>query len=175
MRTIYTPNHFEVIGDDCFIYLYDKNCFCAAKAIIDTDDYEFIKSYNYKWCLDKKKDRIIAVKTTLYRGKQLKLHSLILKKVNGLFIDHIDRNPLNNKKSNLRLVNYSQSNHNRKVLNKYGYRGVVFDKINKRWKSQITTNKKVKGLGYFRTAVEAHEVYRFEAKKIYGDFFNFNL
>lgn len=50
-------------------------------------------------------------------------------------VDHIDRNPLNNQRSNLRLVDYSTNNRNKGMArnNSSGYKGVYYQKNMSRW------------------------------------------
>ena len=59
------------------------------------------------------------------------------------FIDHIDRNPLNNSIENLRVVTNQQNQFNTNAL------GYYWDKIKGRWKAKIKVNGKQKHLGYF--------------------------
>jgi len=98
MRTIYTPNEFEIIGNDCFIYLYDRNSVCINKAIIDKEDYPIVK--NYKWSLG-----CSSVRSNLCRGKTINLSKLLVwglgKRPKGLWIYHKDLDKLNNRRINL--------------------------------------------------------------------------
>ena len=72
-------------------------------------------------------------------------------------IDHIDRNPLNNHISNLRVFTMAEQALNREyVINAKGY---SFNKKNKKWHSQITINRKKIHLGYFDTEADAHQAY----------------
>ena len=79
-------------------------------------------------------------------------------------VDHIDGNRQNNKISNLRDVGYTenaQNTHKPKGSNKY--MGVTYCKKRNKYASQISIgprgNAKVKHLGRFDSAEEAHEVY----------------
>ena len=75
-------------------------------------------------------------------------------------MDHIDNNRLNNDLENLRWITYSGNNRN--IIKKNGsskYRGVCWDKINKKWKAQISIDGKVKHLGIFTNEEEASEIY----------------
>jgi len=62
-------------------------------------------------------------------------------------VDHINRNPLDNRTCNLRVVTYSENNHNASLRkdNKSGHRGVHWDKQYKKWVAQI----KVDGVDHF--------------------------
>ena len=66
-------------------------------------------------------------------------------------VDHIDRNRLNNKWSNLREVSNrcNLQNCNLSKNNTSGVNGVYWNKKLNKWRSLITVNKKHKHLGFF--------------------------
>ena len=89
---------------------------------VDDEDYENVMKY--KWSILKtKRHRCVYVINTTYggmkNGKRLKnkhhsIHRLILGITDPcILVDHIDRNPLNNQKSNLRICNQMQNSLNR--------------------------------------------------------------
>jgi hypothetical protein len=88
-----------------------------------------------------------------------------------LEVDHIDRDPTNDRLSNLRLANRSENSTNRvgnwrkKVPCP---RGVY--KAPAGWVAQICKNTKSKYLGTFQTIEEAHRAYLQAAKGIHGEF-----
>lgn len=86
----------------------------------------------------------------------------------GLDVDHIDGNRDNNKIENLRLVTSQKNNQNIKKAKRTNALGVlgVSMKFGK-YCAQISFNKKVKHLGLFDTAEEAHQVYLEEKRKIH--------
>ena len=47
------------------------------------------------------------------RYKALLHHMIVGYPINGLVVDHVDRNPLNNKRDNLRIVSQSQNMYNK--------------------------------------------------------------
>lgn len=98
-------------------------------------------------------------------GKNYKTHRLIWLLTYGYmpdFIDHIDRNPMNNKISNLRSVTKSENEHNRGIYknNSSGYPGVCFNKQENKYQAEITANGKRIYLGRFATAEEAFLAYQ---------------
>lgn len=94
-------------------------------------------------------------------------------------IDHIDRNPKNNRIENLRPATQSQQNVNRDCIstNTSGFRGVSFRKgiKDKKWRASCNINGKVVHIGYFRTSEEAAIAYDAKVKEHYGDFANPNF
>lgn len=86
----------------------------------------------------------------------------------GLTIDHISGNTLDNQKTNLRFVDIRDNARNQKARkNKSGYKGVDMDKLG-RWRARITVDYKCITLGTFPSAREAHEAYLKAAEKYFG-------
>lgn len=85
-------------------------------------------------------------------------------------VDHIDRNKLNNQKSNLQLSNKSANMQNCKVLisNTSGYRGVCWHKATKRWCAQLIVNKKKVLYRMFKSPEDAAKAYDKAALEHFG-------
>jgi len=86
-------------------------------------------------------------------------------------IDHIDRNPLNNNISNLKLVTSQQQKYNRKLPknNTSGARGVSWEKAKQAWQVQLYVNKKPKNLGLYSCKLEAALVYNDAVMLLYPE------
>lgn len=77
-------------------------------------------------------------------------------------IDHINRDPKDNRISNLRESTDSDNMHNRDKahpINKTGLIGASFRKKTGKWVSQIRVNYKIFHIGVFDTPEEAHMAY----------------
>lgn len=108
-------------------------------------------------------------------GKEYPAHRLIFEMFHGYapeFVDHIDRNPLNNKIENLRAASKSENLCNRGAtsLNTSGFKGVHFDKQKNKWAAEIVKEGKRTRLGFFSTAEEASAAYEAGSKAIHGEF-----
>jgi hypothetical protein len=88
------------------------------------------------------------------------------------FIDHKDRNKLNNKIENLRECSWTQNITNMGLLksNSSGFKGVTWDKKRSKWLAQIGVNGKNKHLGYLDDIAVAAKTYDAFAKELFGDF-----
>lgn len=84
----------------------------------------------------------------------------------GMEIDHINRNPLDNRIENLRLVTRSENMMNTKIFstNKTGHKGVYWNKKSKKWHATIIWQKKRINLGFFDSLIEAVNA-RFQYEK----------
>jgi len=89
-------------------------------------------------------------------------------------IDHIDGDKLDNRIENLRAATVGQNQHNRKTNanNTSGYKGVSWNKAQKKWTARITLERKTINLGYFANVEEAAEVVRKAREELHGSFAN---
>lgn len=91
-----------------------------------------------------------------------------------LQVDHIDRNPLNNRRDNLRIATNQMNNANvgRKVFMgrvRHLPKGVYPNGKNK-WQAKIKVNYKVKCLGTYSSPEEASAAYMRAAKEHFGEY-----
>lgn len=87
-----------------------------------------------------------------------------------LFIDHINRNPQDNRISNLRLVNHTQNVHNSDRID--NARDYAFDKKTGKWMSCIGLKGRNKNLGRFSTEQETRQAYLSALSFYYPDRYN---
>ena len=119
--------------------------------IVDDQDFEYLNQW--KWSFDGRyatRSKHIKIEKNEYKSKKVYLHHLLVDKSYGV-IDHINRNPLDNKRSNLRVTSVSANirNGNLRKNNSSGTTGVYFDKNKKKWLSQIMVNRKHISLGAY--------------------------
>lgn len=140
------------------------------------DDADFNKITQHQWTVSIRKGKIIGV----YYGKRLhgKYHKIALHRYilditdPQVFIDHIDGNPLNNQKKNLRVCTNAENCRNTKIskANTSGYKGVRWHKRDKVFEARIGFNKKLYHLGRFKDPKEAAKAYDNKAKELFGEF-----
>lgn len=121
------------------------------------DDEDFDELIKYRWEVSSV-GYVVRQQWKNNKPKTKMMHREILGNVAKEFVvDHIDRNPLNNQKSNLRICTQSENVFNSGIRknNKSGNVGVRFVKQINRWEAHIMKNRKKHHLGVFKTEDEA--------------------
>jgi len=110
--------------------------------------------------------------------KSKKIHKLvadafILNLENLRCVDHIDRDKINNRLSNLRWVSCQQNNQNRSKLKNTSsmHKGVHFHKKAQKWVAYIMHNYHRIHLGYFLNEADAAFAYNRKAYELFGEDF----
>ena len=101
------------------------------------------------------------------------LHRLIMNAQPGQVVDHIDRDPLNCRRANLRFVTWAENNHNRSRCQKpktTPYKGVYLDQIHGVFRATISMNGKKEYLGTFATAEDGARAWNKRARELHGEF-----
>lgn len=109
-------------------------------------------------------------------GTVIHMHRLILGFPMGM-VDHKNGNPLDNRRSNLRICSNSQNQANRRRLatNTSGFRGVTWNKKSRRWQASIMFNQKCTYLGMYDLAEDAAIAYDVKARELFGEFASLNF
>ena len=148
------------------------------EVLIDDDDFERIS--RHCWTPIRARQNIGLVyfrRVKVIDGKNVDfyLHRMIMDNPVDMVVDHVNRNTLDCRKSNLRIVGQSENCQNQKLKrnNTTGFKGVTFDKANGKFRAMIMKNRKNISIGRFDTVEEAHESYRKKAIEIYGDMASF--
>ena len=158
-----------IINDNYVEMIIESKVYGIIIVKIDKNDLE--KCSKLTWHYAKNKDSKYI--QTRIKGKMIKLHRYIMNINNSnLVVDHINRNPLDNRKSNLRICSYQENSFNKsiRVDNTSGIAGVSFHKINKKWKAKIKYNNLTIHLGYFEDINEALINRRVAEEILFGEY-----
>lgn len=104
------------------------------------------------------------------------LHRLLMNAPNGMVVDHINGDPSDCRKANMRLCTAAENSRNARINknNLCGKKGVYFDKRRGRWSSRIFKERQY-ALGAYDTPEEAATAYDSAAEILHGEFAKTNL
>jgi len=149
-------------------------------AIVDPEDYPRIAKH--KWHLAKSPTSSYAVRWKRLKSKNTRrriwMHREIIHIPDNLLCDHINRNSLDNRKANLRPATASQNLCNRpkrKSKTRSKYKGLEWDRTQRKWKARIQFNNRKIYLGSFTNEIVAAKAYDNAAKKYHREFANLNF
>jgi len=134
-------------------------------AIVDTSDVDLLTGHTWRLL----QVGYIADSYGTY------LHRLIMKPERGKVVDHRDRDPLNNCRSNLRLATRGQNGANRKPDTRARgttsqFKGVCWQEDRQRWAAYIHIDGKTHFLGRFTREQDAAIAYDEVALETWGEF-----
>ncbi|QSF43352.1 HNH endonuclease [Paenibacillus tianjinensis] len=136
-RTINDPN--EVIKFDTYaeIIMYNSKNEETSRAIVDLEDVDLLS--RHKW-----RENNWGYPSTGNGRSEINcmMHQLLMHPKDGEIVDHINRNPLDNRRCNLRIVNKSINSINTGLRgnNVSGVTGVTYNKNAKSWRAFINFN-----------------------------------
>jgi len=150
-------------------------------ALVDPEDYEKLSKYN--WYAVRSPRGFYAVRSVNAKNgrsgqKNVRMHRVILKAPEGKFIDHINHNGLDNRKSNLRICTMQQNSWNMRKQRgncTSQYKGVTQRKDTGKWQARIICNAKKISIGCFDDEKAAAMAYDEKAKELFGEYAALNL
>jgi len=134
-------------------------------AYVDAADYEWLSRWN--WQLFGKGYAVRCEK-----GKTIFMHREIMQAPAGMVVDHIDGNPRNNYRSNLRVCTPAEniSNTAKRAGASSRFKGVFLLRKTGKWCAKIQFEGRSIWLGTFDDEVEAARAYDRKAVEIFGRF-----
>lgn len=151
-------------------------------ALVDDEDFEFLNQFKWHSFYSKSTDGFYVRRNVQFRDlddkikqKGVMMHRVIIEHAIGKkleqteIIDHINHNPLDNRKSNLRIVSRRQNLQNQKRETSSKYPGVNWDKNASKWRAKIKLNGKLKHLGLFDDEREAAKAYEQVCRELVGE------
>lgn len=152
----YGKNKYKVLGEVTEIYIHNyKTQELIGTILIDTEDFEKVKQHKWVDGRGYARNRKIGL-----------MHRFIINANKNEIVDHINQNKLDNRKSNLRIVNKSINRINSSQIK--GYR-VRKRKKGDRYTAFIKINGKQVILGTYDTPEEAQRVYLEKRREVYGE------
>lgn len=130
--------------------------------IVDNDVYEWAKHY----CWKNHNGYVVST-------KQGTIHRMIMETPNDMFCDHINRNPLDNRRENLRNVTRQQNTFNSIPYSSSGYKGV--HKSGKKWAVNIVHNGEKVVEKKFDCPIQAAKYYDSVIRDYHGEYAYLNF
>lgn len=137
-RGVFDPNEIKILKDHAEIDTYDSYGNVMHTFLLDIEDVKYLEGHKWRSIIKRKNYACPYLGT----GHTVYFHKLILDNPKQQ-VDHINRNTLDNRKSNLRIVSNSVNMYNQDLRsnNTSGFIGVTKLKNNK-WKAEISWHKK---------------------------------
>jgi hypothetical protein len=141
------------------------------RAEILIDETDFAKVSRHAWTLNvhHTKTGVLIYPRAKIGGVKIRLSRFLLNPPKGVQIDHVNGDPLDNRRENLRPATQSQNMANIGPR-RSGFKGVHFEKDSQCWRAEISSQHKRTRLGRFATAIEAARAYDLAAQVIHGEF-----
>lgn len=133
-------------------------------AIVDDTDYEWLNQWKWSYATAG-----YAVRRIPGTTKIVYMHRQIMEDPQGVYVDHVNRDKLDNRRCNLRLATPSQSIRNTRGRKSYSvFKGV--SKSGKKWCARIQIHNQTISLGTFDTQREAAVAYNDAAISHFGKY-----
>jgi len=138
-------------------------------AYVDAADYEWLNKYRWSFCN--------GYAARYAKGKPIYMHRQIMNTPEDKVVDHIDRNRLNDCRSNLRNCTMPENTRNRTkcIGSSSRFWGVSYCKRSQRYSSGIRFAGKSLWLGYYDDEVAAARAYDRKAVELFGEFARLNF
>lgn len=172
-RTRLSPNEIYIFDEYAEIGLYDKMGTEISRAIIDIEDVEFVSGYKWSVYNGKKWPYVFS---QIDKNKRILLHRFLLCVTNKTIqVDHKNRNPLDNRRSNLRIASNQENAFNQSLRTDGASKFKGVSRKDGKWRATINFCKQQYRLGLYSNEIEAAEAYDKKAIELFGEFACLNL
>ena len=167
-------NKYIIEGNLTRIELYNSKGIVSGISLIDTEDA--VRVQHLRWG---RHEAGYVYNMLGARGNRTNtyIHNIILPPTDGIEIDHINGDGLDNRKVNLRLVTHAQNQMNRRKKAEATsiYKGVYWHSGSQIWCAKIGKDSKQTHLGSFVLELDAMKAYNKAALKLFGEYAKLNV
>lgn len=141
-------------------------------ALVDDEDYDWLSPYSWRYNNNGYARTVVYGNST---RKDMYMHRMILRADQGMIVDHINGDKLDNRRDNLRKVSAQENSANSAKKSKRNqYKGATWSRVSRKWMAQISHNYTYYYLGLFDTEEEAAHAYNEKAVELFGDYARLN-
>lgn len=145
------------------------------RAIVDDEDFDYLNQW--KWCYVSSgyamRRKYLGGGRGNEKAEYILMHRLIAGTPKDMDTDHINRDRLDNRKSNLRICTTAENLRNSKGYSKKTkYKGL--DLVGARWRARVTIAGKTLSLGIYDSEEEAASAYNNAITNYHGSFAKLN-
>jgi hypothetical protein len=149
-------------------------------AIVDPNDYYELDKYIWYGvvCKNGRFSHVIYFAPKNANTAPICMHRKLTNPPSDLIVDHINNNPLDNRRSNLRAITKTQNSYNMSPKKNCSskYKGVYKISGKQRpWRAHISYKRKRISLGTFENEIDAAKAYDEAAKKYYREYAYLNF
>lgn len=150
-------------------------------AIVDAEDHEWLSQYKWSPLYSKHGKIIYATRSVVYeengkrRRKSILMHREIMKPPEGMVVDHINGNGLNNRHCNLRNCTQAQNMQNHRPRTDGQSRFIGVFPYGDKWRARINSKGKQHHIGTFETQIAAALARDHKALELFGEFARLNF
>ena len=174
-------NKYEIHDNVGICYATNNN----KKILFDTEDYYLLEQYTwmvnsdnngYQWVrahnIPKDGDMRNFTSKSIAMSRLIMLNGRKDYNNSSIHIDHINNNPCDNRKCNLRFATRSTNEMNKGIRNNNtsGFTGVTWREDMQKWTAQIAVNGKVHHLGSFSLIEDAIKARKEAEEKYFGEY-----
>lgn len=174
-------NKYEIVDDYVIMYVKKQSSNEYLEVLFDLEDLQKLQKLNLPWhsgwVPNIQNYYIMATQRYKENGKHIQktlyLNIIVTEPPEGMKVDHINHNTLDNRKSNLRIISNEENIKNRKSRNSNnttGYRNVSYIKKLGKYIVQLQIDGTNKRLGEFDDVNEAGQFAEEMRKIYYGEF-----
>ena len=140
------------------------------------DDCDSPRVLAGRWYLHRNGAGVVYVRGRVDDRRPVYLHRFILGAPAGAQVDHINDDPLDCRRANLRLVTAGQNVQRARLsAGRSIYKGVSWAAQRQRWRVRVRTGDGRRSFGMYETEIEAARVYDAIAREHHGVFARLNF
>jgi len=150
-------------------------------AIVDAEDYEKLSKYKWHARVDEGRRTVYAARNVSYHkngrrhNRAILMHREIMNPPEGMVVDHINGNGINNRRCNMRVCTQFENTHNNRPRKDGKSRFIGVDPHRDKWRARVCYKGRKHHVGLFDDQVEAAKARDRKALELFGEFARLNF